>query len=208
MAKASDNQFPKIIITEGSAPSNATSGDQKLYLDSSDHHLKRKNSSGTVVDIEAGGSATLNDYINIQDQKTKGTDGGTFTTGAWRTRDLNTEQSDTGGHASVASNQITLASGTYICRIIAPAFSVNEHVAKLYNITDTADVLIGTSAYARQSTGLGFSHSIISGKFTISGSKVLEVQHISANTISTNGFGTQTNLAAETYTVAEFWKVA
>ena len=57
MALGSDNKFPKVIVVEGSAPSNADSGDQKLFIDSADHHLKRKNSSGTVVDIESGGSA-------------------------------------------------------------------------------------------------------------------------------------------------------
>lgn len=56
MAKGSDNKFPKLIITEGSAPSNADSGDQKLYIDSADHKLKRKNSSGTVVTIESTGT--------------------------------------------------------------------------------------------------------------------------------------------------------
>jgi hypothetical protein len=52
MTAASDNKFPKVIITEGSAPSSPSAGDQKLYIDSSSHHLSRKNSSGTVVDLE------------------------------------------------------------------------------------------------------------------------------------------------------------
>lgn len=65
MAKGSDNKFPKLIITEGSAPSNADSGDQKLYIDSSDHKLKRKDSSGTVVSIEDAGSGapTTSKYV-------------------------------------------------------------------------------------------------------------------------------------------------
>lgn len=54
MAIGSDNKFPKIIITEGSAPSSPSAGDQKLYIDSADHHLKRKNSSGSVTDLEPG----------------------------------------------------------------------------------------------------------------------------------------------------------
>jgi hypothetical protein len=61
MTAASDNKFPKVIITEGSAPSSPSAGDQKVYIDSSSHHLSRKNSSGTVVDLETnqtGGFAT------------------------------------------------------------------------------------------------------------------------------------------------------
>lgn len=38
-----------VELTEGSAPSNAPSGTQRLYFDSSDHVLKAKNSSGTVA---------------------------------------------------------------------------------------------------------------------------------------------------------------
>ena len=37
------------------------------------------------------------DIAIIADQKSNGTDGGTATNGAWRTRDLNTEISDTDG---------------------------------------------------------------------------------------------------------------
>jgi hypothetical protein len=60
MTKASDNLFPKVIIVEGSAPSSPSAGDQTLFIDSSDHKLKRKNSSGTVTSIEtAAGSGTL-----------------------------------------------------------------------------------------------------------------------------------------------------
>lgn len=65
MTIGSDNKFPKIIVTESTAPSNADSGDQKLYIDSSDHKLKRKNSSGTVVDIEAGGGGG-GDFLVMQ----------------------------------------------------------------------------------------------------------------------------------------------
>src|ERR1035437_6022060 len=53
--KVDANAFPKLILTEGSAPAPPSSGDQLVFIDSSDHHFKRKNSSGTVVDIEAGG---------------------------------------------------------------------------------------------------------------------------------------------------------
>jgi hypothetical protein len=53
MAIGSDNKFPKVIITEGSAPASPSAGDQKVYIDSSDHHLKLKNSAGAVTDLQA-----------------------------------------------------------------------------------------------------------------------------------------------------------
>jgi len=53
MAKASDNQFPKLVLTEqGSTPSNPAAGDQKLFVRDSDHHVCRVNSDGAVKDIE------------------------------------------------------------------------------------------------------------------------------------------------------------
>ena len=147
------------------------------------------------------------DYICIQDQKAQNTNGGTFTSGDWRTRDLNVEQSDSGGHASVASNQITLAAGTYICSARAPAAACEHQVARLYNVTDAAVILSGTSRYlSTGDTALGVSE--IHGKFTIAASKVIEVQHYCSQTRNTNGFGVASNLAVEIYTVIELWKVA
>lgn len=58
MTKASDNIFPKLIVAEGSAPSSPSAGDQKLFIDSADHKLKRKDSGGSVTTIEGGGSTS------------------------------------------------------------------------------------------------------------------------------------------------------
>jgi hypothetical protein len=147
------------------------------------------------------------DYIEIRDQKAAGTDGGGFTSGAWQTRDLNTEHADAGGHASVAANQITLAAGTYECDIEAPAGVCNAHQAKLYNVTDAADTLIGTTEY----TGNGntnYTRSRITGRFTIAAQKVFEVRHQCQTTKATDGFGNSANFGVtEIYTVARFWKV-
>jgi hypothetical protein len=53
----SDNPYPKVLVVEGTAPASPAAGRQALFVDSADHHLKRKNSGGTVTDLEAGGSA-------------------------------------------------------------------------------------------------------------------------------------------------------
>ncbi|SVB60040.1 uncharacterized protein METZ01_LOCUS212894, partial [marine metagenome] len=44
-------------------------------------------------------------YAIIADQKAQNTAGGTFTSGAWRTRDLNTEITDPDGIVSISSNE-------------------------------------------------------------------------------------------------------
>lgn len=63
---ASDNVFPKLIVSEGSSPGSAASGQQKLYIDSADHKLKRINSSGTITVIDPASvpGAEL-DYVEI-----------------------------------------------------------------------------------------------------------------------------------------------
>lgn len=51
---ASNNPFPSVLfLEEASAPANPTAGQQRLFLDSATHHLKRVNSSGAVTDIES-----------------------------------------------------------------------------------------------------------------------------------------------------------
>jgi len=55
--KASDNEYPSLLVKEGTVPANPAAGDQRLYIDSADHVLKRVNSSGTVVAVGAGGSS-------------------------------------------------------------------------------------------------------------------------------------------------------
>ena len=145
-------------------------------------------------------------FILIQDQKTSGTSGGTFTSGAWRTRTVNTEVVDTGGHASIGSNQITLAAGTYSFSISCPAYAVGRHQAKLYNISDSADVAFGSSEYCPATTSETTTRSYIVGRFTITGTKVFEIQHKGTTTSLTYGFGVEASLGTEIYTIAQFWK--
>lgn len=55
---ASDNAFPSILITEGTEPTAPAAGKQRLYIDSTTHKLKRTDSSGIDVTLEASGAIT------------------------------------------------------------------------------------------------------------------------------------------------------
>ncbi len=170
------------------------------------------------IALESAGSAGLiraaidvrpqQHYILIRDEKTQNTAGGTFTQGAWQTRDLNTEVTDEGGYAELAANQITLAAGTYRVNIIVPAIQVGAHQARLQNTTDGTTVILGTSEYAGVASGLPVTHSIIRGQFTITAQKTFSVQHRCEATKATYGFGFASNFGTEIYTVAEFWREA
>ena len=146
-------------------------------------------------------------YVCVRDKKTQNTHGGTFTSGDWRTRDLNEELADIAGIASVASNQITLEAGTYRCLIYAPAYAVNSHQAILYNVTTAAVLVVGTSTFAYQVHYVQ-NRSIISGRFTLTNTSVLEVRHRCSATQATTGWGTAANYTDEIYTVVELWREA
>lgn len=54
MAKASDNVFPKVLIEEGTEPASPPAGQHKLFVDTADGHLKKKDEAGDVVDLQVG----------------------------------------------------------------------------------------------------------------------------------------------------------
>ena len=148
-------------------------------------------------------------YIKITDTKPSSTNGGTFTSGAWRTRDLNTIDTDDTEEVSLSSNEFTLPAGTYILKAFVPAYKVNYHKAKLYDITNSTDKLIGTSANTDNNTYV-VTNSIIAGKFTITSSTIFEIRHYCITTRSSDGFGQgyTPGITSEVYTTVELWKVA
>jgi hypothetical protein len=113
--------------------------------------------------------------------------GGTFTSGAYRTRDLNTTIFNNISGASLSSNQITLPAGTYQINAQAPAFLVNNHQTRLLNTTDSTEITGGVS-YAGSGDNVT-NLSIVNAAFTIAASKVFELQHKCTSTASTQGFG-------------------
>lgn len=147
------------------------------------------------------------DYIKLSDTQTAGTTSGTFTSGAWRTRTLNTEDADTGSNCSLSSNQFTLDAGTYRILAMGMSNSVDRHKMKLRNTTDSSDEIIGINSFA-SATNAGSNSANVVGEFTIGASKVFEIQHYCLTTKATNGFGAITNFGvSEIYAVVELWKV-
>lgn len=155
--------------------------------------------AGTGISVTNGSGVAGNPTItctvdqgvlHVQDQKASATDGGTFTTGAWQTRVLNTTVTNTITSASLSSNQISLPAGTYDIWAAGVAFQVNNHQARLQNITDGSTILLGTQAHSRAtSTSDGNSESRVDGRFTIAGTKTIELQHRCQTTGTTTGFG-------------------
>lgn len=169
--------------------------------------------NSTVLANEVANKQATLGYIKVFDQKTSGTSGGTFTSGAWRTRDLN--QLKTYGNisgVSLSGNQLTIPAGTYSVQASAPACNVDSHKTRLRNITAGTTLSVGSTAQTSTSGASDYvqTDSVIHDVFTIAESTTLELQHISQSTFASNGFGFVTSLSsgeAEIYTQLELVKI-
>ena len=139
--------------------------------------------------------------VIIEDQKPQGTPGGTFTSGAWRTRDLNTLVFNHNSLASLGGNRFTLPAGTYCIDWDAPAFYVDLHQSALYNYTTSTIVAYGTSAH--NTTGSSVGTTVI----TITSPTSFEIRHICKLTKDTDGFGKAANFGTEIYTRVRIKKI-
>ncbi len=149
------------------------------------------------------------EILIIEDQKSPGTAGGTFTAGAWRTRDLNTVVENTITGASLSSNQVTLPAGTYRIMTTSPGHQVDTHKVRLQNITDATTVKVGTTEYSANGMP-SVERSTVDIVVTISAPKAFEIQHYSELTRSTDGFGrldVALDSTVETYSRFAAWKI-
>lgn len=144
----------------------------------------------------------------LKDLKAASTNGGTFTSGAWRTRELNTLVDNTGIVTNLASNQFILPAGEYYIEASAPGFDVDGHQAKLYNITDAADVILGSSEFSDSGGSHPPTNSLVKGTFIISSAKTFELQHRCATTsTANNGFGRGVTFGSNIYTQVSLTKI-
>jgi hypothetical protein len=211
-------------VYQASAPSTPQTGDVWVdsdavagVLNQNDYLLKAdaEAPSGYLLKTSAastyGTGLRTSQLLHVRDEKAQNTAGGTFTSGAWQTRVLNAVKTNTISGASVASNQMTLPAGTYWVEASAPAWIVTGHQAKLYNITDASDILVGYSVNGANNGAVAnadLTRSDVRGLFTISGTKVIELQHRCNTTQATNGFGPAVNISTEVYSDVIIWKVA
>jgi hypothetical protein len=127
----------------------------------------------------------------IKDVQSSGSYGGSSIVG-WQTRALNTLNSNITG-VSLASNQITLPSGTYLISGSAPAYMSNRHQIALYNITDSTYDISGTSEYGHHTESAVQSRSFMSDRITITSTKVFELRHYTNTARDTIGLGADTS---------------
>ena len=200
------------LILPGAANITTAAGDVAVMVSEGSGNwrcLHYQKASGVAVAVAAVATDPFaGQLLHVRDEKAANTSGGTFTQAAWRTRVLNTSKTNEISGASLASNQITLPAGTYFIDAVAPGYYVGRHKAKLYNITDSADVILGSSEMCANGVADMTTHSFVKGRFTIAAQKVFEIQHYCTVT-NADGFGLPTNIAVvESYAEVLIWKAA
>lgn len=147
--------------------------------------------------------------LHVRDEKASGTNAGTFSDGADRTRTLNTTVTNEIDGASLASDQITLPAGTYEIAARAPARGVDNHKAWLYDTTGTATLVEGSSART-DSAAATTTDSHVVGRFTLTAESDLELRHRCTASEATHGLGDPTGLSGrnEVYAEVRIWRLA
>lgn len=158
------------------------------------------------------GVLSVDALLHVEDQKPAGTDGGTFTAGAWRTRDLNTVMTNTIAGASLASNQVTLPAGEYWVEATIPGVAVStgmRMVARLYDVANSVQLIQSNDGSASPSSAGGSSFNHISGIVSLSAETNFQLQHYSHQSTSNIGFGQGSDFGQghSKFSVLKIWKV-
>lgn len=159
-----------------------------------------------IAEGDSGAPRVKPVILHVVDQKTAGTTAGTQSGGSYIARTLNTVKTNTITGASVAANQITLPAGEYSIFASVPGYNCSNHKTLLYNVTDAADIIYGTSEQAGSSDATQ-SRSWLRGRFTLTGTKVLEIRQ-RIGTGNANALGNAANDGTvEIYTDVEITKI-
>ena len=146
-------------------------------------------------------------YAVLMGTKSEGEDGGTFTSGQWQVRDLNTEYYDPDGIVTLSSNIFVLQAGYYFIRFSATAHRVGTHKCVLFRESGTQTIFAhGSSERLVTDGGSNRSEGIWRGQ--ISGTVNLQIRHRCSDTRSNDGLGKASTAGDETYTIVEIFKEA
>jgi len=177
---------------------------------------------GTIVNADINASAAIDStkltgvqgkfesaLLHVNQELSTGVDGGTSSSATFHTRSIGNVVTNEISGASLASNQITLPAGTYFIFATAPAYKTDQAKLYLRNVTDSTDIVTGTVSYHGSTINVQTT-SIVSGRFTIAGSKDFEIRHYIATGKASDGLGVSTNASGlnEIYTDVKIWKVA
>ena len=155
-----------------------------------------------VVVVDPNAAMHVERRIAVFEQQKPTTEhGGTFTSGAWRDRILNTTVEAAAGITLDGSNQITLAKGhKYLVSYSCPAYLTNRHQARLYNVTTPDTQNVGSNEYSSSTSPRSSTRSFgecIVDLTAASTDEVFKLQHRCEVTRADVGFGIASNFGED-----------
>jgi len=165
--------------------------------------LVADSAQATGLRWETGGAISV---AIIKDLKPVGTNGGNFISGAWRIRTLNDITGNAGSNVSLATNQITLAPGNYHIKASAPADRVDSHQTRLFDVTNSTVVALGSTEFSRSNREV-YTSSFIVVYISISVPTVYRLEHICQTSTNGSGLGRAAGFSDEVYSQVEIVKI-
>lgn len=197
--------IPRMTINERLAIASPAEGLLVYQNDSTKEFYLYQNSEWNILE----GKTVINNVNNskiaiVRDIKAASTDGGTFTSGSWVTRDLNDLQGDSSFITIDGVNTFTLDSGLYEISAASPARDVNQNQIRLYNVTDASSEILGTSIQSQ----LADPPSSLFGVVKIDSQKTFRIEHRCTSTNNaSNAQGNAISWGENTYTQVRIQKL-
>jgi len=204
----------RVLTTKGAGanpewltvPSVTTVSASNITPGANNTHLVTNGSGAT----EWAANSNVGAQCVIWDEKSAGTDAGAsdHTSDTIRTLNQSSDPASVLG-ASLSSNQITLGAGSYSISAAVPGQDTGNHVAWLYNVTDSS-ITVDGARYYHGSSDTETGYSLINGAFTITETKVFEIKQRTSQTMAAHGLGRAVNITGhpEIYTTVTITKIA
>lgn len=141
--------------------------------------------------------------LYVREEQTQNTGAQALSASTWNIRTLNTKTQN-GITTTLSSNTFTLPTGTFIIQANAPANLTLRTQARLYNTTDSAVALTGTSMYCDSSIP-STVQSIITGTIVLAAQKTFRIEQ---NAQSAGNGGYAGNFTTEVYTQVNVIQIA
>lgn len=188
---------------------HGTSGDILYYGASGEPFRLAKGTDDQVLKLDSGlpawGDVGMAPMMHITEEQSNNVAPTALTANSYTARELNTiVTNEISG--SVSSKRVSLAAGTYYFEGLGCQQSGSASRAQLYNYTDSSVIRTGVTTYANGSYG-GSSNPTVRGKFTLAGTKEIELRQRNTNT-SSGGTAKANHGIAEVYAELLIWKVA
>jgi hypothetical protein len=209
-ARHKTGQPDVIKLDELGAPTNNTDLNASITA----HGLCPLLPNDATKSVNGGGAWTVGanpflDYCEVQDQRVLGTEYGDISSGAWRTRVLNTELYDPNNFCALAANRFTLTKGLYFIEAMAFSTQTSGNRVRIWSAT-RGSLLLGMnvkSEYCHNAFGSTYAGAVahVSGQITVTAAtEAFELQH---RVQRTGAGGIATGWDVEVYAIVKIFRL-